>query len=276
MKIRQAKVAGQFYEGDAERLRQEIDKLLKYSDKEMITYSNTLGMIAPHAGYMFSGKQAAKAYRSVKGMQPEIVCVISPSHREYFPFCSVYDGDAYETPLGLVEIADEARDYIGTLTGISISENGHRGEHAIEVHLPFLQTILKTSFLLLPVVMGEQSEKTINELSDVVAALASHYGSRILFIASTDLSHFHDYHTARHMDHQFIQYLEQLDDKMIWSVLENHNAEACGGGPVTAMIKGLKTVYHELKIETLGYMNSGDVISDKTSVVGYTSAVLYQ
>ena len=275
MKIRSSAVAGQFYAGDKETLHLNVSQML--DSAESLAFSSTVkGIIAPHAGYIFSGQQAAKAYRQVLGQSFRTVCVISPSHQEYFPFISVYDGDAYQTPLGLVAIDAELRDDSVKFSGVKCSSRGHGLEHALEVQIPFLQATLRAGFQLLPLVMGMQTEETLIQLTDLVSSLSVRYGDEILFVASTDLSHFHGYKHAMKLDLQVVEMLNRLETDRLWKALKEDKVEACGGGPMVGMVKGLLAACPALKIISLGYMNSGDVIPDKGSVVGYTSALLYE
>ena len=153
--MREPAVAGTFYPGDSRTLGAEIDALLaraKVRPREGIIY----GMIVPHAGYAYSGYAASLAYKLLRGKTFDCVAIVSPSHREYFDGISVYNGAGYRTPLGDLLIDDEARTKL--LAGdpvIEASQMGHRGEHAIEVHLPFIQRVLG-DVKILPIVMGEQ------------------------------------------------------------------------------------------------------------------------
>jgi MEMO1 family protein len=274
MEIRSSFVAGQFYPGSDEALHKEISSF--FDAAKLLEIDGAIrAIIAPHAGYMFSGMMAARAYRQILGESRCTVCVISPSHQEYFPFLSIYDGDAYETPLGLLEIDAELREEAAAYSGIEISRRGHGPEHALEVQLPFLQKALKSGFRLLPMVMGMQTDESVTQVSELVAGLSTKYGQELLFVASTDLSHFHSYKKAQSLDQALINMLEKLDTEALWKALAQEKVEACGGAPMIAMLKGLKKSFSNLKIHNFGYMNSGDVISDKSRVVGYTSAILY-
>jgi AmmeMemoRadiSam system protein B len=272
MQVRKAVVAGQFYPGNRDDLLQmlgEMFEAVKF-DKEPVK-SPVNALIAPHAGYIFSGRQAAKAYQYLKEGQYDLVCIISPSHREYFPGISIYPGDAYKTPLGICPVHEEARAQALACNGISSGFDGHRAEHALEVQLPFLQYTLK-DIPILPVVMGDQGEASIEEMAACVKKLYGTYRDKILFVASSDLSHFHSSEQAAKMDGTFIDLLSGSKIDEAYRKLERHEVEACGGGPILSVMKGLEISNAEIR--ALGYSHSGQVLHDNESVVGYTSAII--
>lgn len=275
MKKRKPVVAGQFYPGGKTELEETIDKYFEDISVEILEQNEIMGIIAPHAGYIFSGFQAAKAYKNIIGRSYDTVCVISPSHQEYFEGCSVYSGDTYETPLGEIKINSKLREKIDNFDVINISDNGHHSEHALEVQLPFIQRALSNSFSLIPIVVGSQNDFTVKKLSEVVKFLRKEMKDKILFVASSDLSHFHDYETAEYMDKKLVKLINDYDYDKLWKKIQLNEIEACGGGPITSMMMGLDNIT-DRKTKTFGYMNSGDVIGDKSRVVGYTSAVIYK
>ncbi|MEA3500278.1 MAG: AmmeMemoRadiSam system protein B [Candidatus Marinimicrobia bacterium] len=275
MKKRKPVVAGQFYPGGKTELEETIDKYFEDISVEILEQNEIMGIIAPHAGYIFSGFQAAKAYKNIIGRSYDTVCVISPSHQEYFEGCSVYSGDTYETPLGEIKINSKLREKIDNFDVINISDNGHHSEHALEVQLPFIQRALSNSFSLIPIVVGSQNDFTVKKLSEVVKFLRKEMKNKILFVASSDLSHFHDYETAEYMDKKLVKLINDYDYDKLWKKIQLNEIEACGGGPITSMMMGLDNIT-DRKTKTFGYMNSGDVIGDKSRVVGYTSAVIYK
>lgn len=270
--IRKPSVAGQFYPGDRSTLINMLDELstsIKKSDEKVD--GHIAGLIAPHAGYMFSGKQAAKAYWHLQNKVYKCVCIISPSHREYFPAISVYPGAGYQTPLGTCPVDENVRKIALECKGIISGMEGHRAEHALEVQLPFVQYFLG-NIPILPMVMGDQGKESIEEAGECVKKLYETYGKDILFIASSDLSHFHDSYTAKNMDGEFISLLEKADTEKMYEKLRSDDLEACGGGPIIAILKGLDIDDKHIKV--LGYSHSGEVINDNDSVVGYTSALI--
>jgi AmmeMemoRadiSam system protein B len=230
------------------------------------------GVVAPHAGYLYSGETAAAGYSHVKGKKFEAVVIVAPSHRDYFEGASVYSGDAYQTPLGIVPIATDLRDaLLKSSDRIVAGEAGHRSEHAIEVQLPFLQAALG-SFTLLPIVMGGQHRDICFSVAGSLARIAE--GREVLFVASTDLSHYHAAKIADAIDGVTIAHVRAFDYEGLMDDLESGAAEACGGGPTVAVMAAL----HQLGVrhmEVVHHCNSGDVAGDRQNVVGYLSAVAW-
>ena len=272
MNIRKPAVAGQFYPGTAKDLSEMLGNLFASAHKdELLDDIPVNALIAPHAGYVFSGKQAAKAYQYLKKGNYTLVCVISPSHQEYFEGVSIYPGEAYKTPLGDCPVHSEARELALSCENISSDMKGHRREHALEVQLPFIQHKLG-NIPILPLVMGDQSKRSIDLLSSCLGKLYGTYGNKILFVASSDLSHFHSAEHASMLDGHFIELLDKAELGTLYDKLHDDELEACGGGPILAIMKGLNISGSEIKI--LGYSHSGEVLEDKSSVVGYTSAIM--
>ncbi len=268
--IRKPAVAGMFYPGDPGQLAKEVELLLELY-KPAKDYGKVYGLVAPHAGYVYSGKTAAYGYNTIAGKDYKTVVVISPSHREYFPGISIYSGDAYETPLGIVEIDKELREkLINNSKTIFAGVQGHRAEHALEVQLPFLQTVLK-DFKLLPVVMGDQSRIFVDELAN---SLAEFTDDNTLIVASSDLSHFYPRTQAEILDSRVEKHINDFDYEGLQNDLERRTCEACGGGGIVSTLKALdmKDVQHS---EVIYRNDSGETTGDTSEVVGYLSAVMY-
>jgi MEMO1 family protein len=274
-KVRQPVVAGQFYPAQPGELARMLDQLLAKAEVPAIS-GRIVAVIAPHAGYIYSGGVAAQSYALLKGQKFERVVVIAPSHFESFPFASVYDGDAYATPLGVVPVD---KDFAARLAKLSpllkLSSRGHvpgsqQGEHALEVQLPFLQRVLG-EFKLVPIVMGEQNYQVERALGVSLAKMIS--GTDTLIVVSSDLSHYHTYDQASALDHKTLAAIERWD---YLSLSDNFQAgiwEACGGGPiVAAMIAAERLGANEARI--LKYANTGDVTTDRSRVVGYGAVAL--
>ena len=269
--VRKAAVAGMFYPGDPAVLKRDVDGLLDAVPSRR-PGRRIVALIAPHAGYMYSGGTAARAYARLRGASYDTVVVVSPSHREYFEGASVYSGDAYATPLGSIPIDAGLRDALAQACPVvSVSAHGHRDEHAVEVQLPFLQRALGP-FRLLPVVIGNQQRSVCFELGECLGKLL--LGRSALLVASTDLSHYHTAREAEILDGAFAHLLEQGDEEGIMTALEARSTEACGGGPVVTVLHAARTM-GSASVEVVGRSTSGDVNGDMQSVVGYVSAVAY-
>jgi len=247
----------------------------KFLDKaETYDINNIRALVSPHAGYIYSGQVAAYSYKQIDGKRFDNIIIIAPSHAEYFDFISIYSGNGYKTPLGLAEIDGEKSKILEDESKlIKRSEYGHGQEHSLEVQLPFLQTVLGSSFKIVPVVMGNQSRENIIELGNTIGRVFS--DENILIVASTDLSHYHPYNEAVLLDRKAADTIESFDSNQLLEALANNTIEMCGGGPVaSAMIASGLLGADSTRI--LHYANSGDTAGDKSAVVGYVSAAFYK
>jgi AmmeMemoRadiSam system protein B len=272
VRVRKPAVAGSFYDGDAGRLREHVDQLLaQASDSDL--KGAIRGLVSPHAGYVYSGLAAAVGYKTLRGSKYEAVLMVGPSHREYFDGVSVYSGDAYRTPLGDVPIHQELRDALVEQSPLmELSETGHRGEHCLEVQLPFLQRVLE-EFSIVPMIIGNQTRETCLSLGNAIAKATE--GKNVLLVASSDLSHYHPYDAAVKLDHRVIEQVEAFDELALMAQLDNERLEACGGGPVVSVMHAAKLLGAN-QSRALFYCNSGDVTGDRSAVVGYLSAAFLQ
>jgi AmmeMemoRadiSam system protein B len=269
--VRPPAVAGMFYDESPEDLRKSITgflervKIPKLNDK-------VKAVVSPHAGYIYSGFTAAHAYKLIAGNKYDCVIVVGPSHREYFDGISIYPGEAYETPLGTIPIHKEIRaELLNEKKAIVASKAGHGAEHSIEVQLPFLQNVLG-EFSLLPIIMGDQRSELCSVLAETLAQVVN--DRNILLVASSDLSHFHPYNEAVKLDSYVIEELKNYDSAKFVDDLEANKFEACGGGPIAAVMETAHFMGAK-KAEILHYCNSGDITGDKRSVVGYLAAAFH-
>ena len=266
---RRCRVCGTFYPSDRRDLEQFIASLVERVDRRA-SRGSVRGLVSPHAGYVYSGFTAAHGYALLEGLHFDSVVIMAPSHVEYFDGISVFDGDAYETPFGSVSIDAELREEIvRSSPAIRSSGAGHGDEHAIEVQLPFLQHLLG-SFMILPIVVGDQRREYSMELGDVLGEILRNRNA--LLVASTDLSHYHSYEEAMRIDKRMIDDVSSFAFHDLMTHLETGEAEACGGGPTVAVMSALKSLGAK-KFEVLHHCNSGDVTGDHHRVVGYLSAV---
>ncbi len=281
--IRPAAVAGLFYPADAGRLRDTVDALYAAArpvaspGTDPSAGERTLAVVAPHAGYPYSGALAARAFDALRGADVHTVVVIGPSHVEAFPFTSVFTGEAYRTPLGDVPVdAELARALAEAHPTIRASDRGHvqphlpRGEHSIEVELPFLQRAFPDARIV-PIVMGDPRWPAVEALGRALRRLAA---PGTVIVASSDLSHFHAYDRAVHLDAAFLEALAAMDARRIHDDVAAGRCEACGAAPVAATV--LATAGAGRRVDILGRANSGDVTGDRTSVVGYAAAAVRQ
>ena len=267
--LRKSVIAGSWYPGAPSILRRDIEN---YFDlvPDLELEGEVVGLIAPHAGYIYSGQVAANVYKLIRGKKYDVVIVIGPSHRVAFHGVSIFSKGGYETPLGIVPVAEELAEKIKILskTVVDIPE-AHFQEHSVEIQLPFLQVALG-DFSFIPLVMGDQNANTCQELAEAIYK-ASH-GKKILIVGSSDLSHFYNYKMAKKMDAVVFRHLKDGDAVGLLANLENGSAEACGGGPIVVVML-VAHMMNANKAHLLKYANSGDVTGDKSSVVGYAAAV---
>ncbi len=235
-----------------------------------------VAVVAPHAGYPYSGGVAGHTYAMLKGRPTHRVVVIAPSHFEAFSFASVYDGDAYTTPLGKVPVDKEfARKLVKLNSEAKLSSRGHAptdkgAEHAVEVQLPFLQRALG-DFQLVPIVMGDQSYASSRALGVALAELVQ--GTDTLIVASSDLSHYHPYDQAVSIDGKTLNAIGEWDYLTLSDNFETRTWEACGGAPIVAAMIAAERL-GATSARVIKYANSGDVTGDRSRVVGYSAVAL--
>ncbi len=278
--IRKPAVAGQFYPSDPAELSRMIEAMLARAEKVLPSPPQVL--IVPHAGYVFSGQVAAWAFKQVEGARYDAVIVIGVNH--YVPGfrqISVYSGDAFETPLGLVRVA---RDIAGRLLkhrGIVSDQEPHRQEHSVEVEVPFIQKVLPGTPIV-PIVMGEPSEENAYILSDALAEIAE--GRRLLIVASSDLSHYPSYQDARKVDRATLEAIISMEPQTFLKTVKEWMDKgipglgtcACGEGPIlTVMLMAQKLSLNRATV--IRYANSGDTpFGDEERVVGYGAVAFWK
>lgn len=268
---------GSFYPSDPVKLTKEIADFFNKAKKEEIP-GKIVALISPHAGYFYSGQVAAYGYKTLEGLKYQTVVVISPSHAAYFQGASIYNGKAYQTPLGTIPVDKELVlelskiDKRVYLSDVGHTASGQRAEHALEVQLPFLQIVLG-EFLLVPIILGpEDNYQTYEALGKTLGKVLKDKDA--LIVASSDLSHYHPYAEAVELDNVVIKDVNSFNPEALFKDLSSGKCEACGGGPMIATMIAAKELGAD-KSKVVKYANSGDVTGDKSGVVGYMSAVFY-
>jgi AmmeMemoRadiSam system protein B len=258
--IRPAAVAGRFYPGDAAELTTLVNALLAARRSDL---PPPKAAIAPHAGYLYSGPIAASAYARIANGRKVIrrVVLLGPSHRVALRGMAVSDAAAFATPLGTVPVDAKAMVALRQLPQVMVSEEAHRLEHSLEVHLPFLQRCL-TDFTLVPLVVGEAEAE---EVEDVLERLWG--GPETLIVVSSDLSHYHDYETARRLDRATSDAIVALEPSAI------HYEQACGRNPILGLLRAARR--RGMDVEVADLRNSGDTAGPRERVVGY-GAYMFQ
>ena len=261
---RQPAVAGTFYPGARRELVATIDGFLRDASSRLPSRPHDApsrpapkAIIAPHAGYVYSGAVAASVYALLAPARETIerVVLLGPSHRVYVRGLATTSADSFATPLGEIPIDRAARDAALRLPGVHVSDEAHAFEHSLEVHLPFLQQVLGR-FTLVPFSVGDASTEVV---SAVLEALWG--GPETLIVVSSDLSHYEDYDTARTLDAATARAIESLEPR------ELGPESACGRVPVRGLLVAAR--HHGLEVERVDLRNSGDTAGSKDRVVGY-------
>jgi AmmeMemoRadiSam system protein B/AmmeMemoRadiSam system protein A len=269
--VKEPSAAGTFYPADKKSLQNSVDGFLSKAEKIPST-GKLLALILPHAGYEFSGQVAAYGYKQIKGSDIRKVILIGPSHHAGFRGASVYTKGSFRTPLGDVKINEKiAQDLVNETADVKFYPEAYEKEHSLEVQLPFLQTVLK-DFTIVPILIGSPSRQTFEHL---ISKLTEILDDKTLLIASTDLSHYHDYPTAKEMDNKIVSAVERLSMTDIIELLGTGKAELCGGFSVIVVTEVARRSGANLGV-IFKYANSGDVTNDKEKVVGYASIGLYK
>ena len=215
--IRKASCAGTWYPSEPLELTQQIAGYFA-EVKKIPLEKKPIGLIVPHAGYMYSGRTAAKGFKLIEGETYDTVVVVAPSHKVFFKGCAVYNGSGYQTPLGVVEVDKELSEKIADIhPSVYFSNMGHaageaRGEHALELQLPFLQIVLG-NFKMVAIVMGDQEEDTVNALAETLTTALK--GQNVLMVASSDLSHFYSEKQANRLDSVVERAVKEFDPETL-------------------------------------------------------------
>jgi len=258
--IRPAAVAGRFYPADPAELRRMIENFLR----EVKAPSGPVpkAVIAPHAGYIYSGPIAASAYSQLAPARDTIkrIVLLGPSHYEMFDGLAATGVTAFATPLGQVPVDTAAiTDLCSRLPQVSVRDEVHADEHALEVQLPFLQVVL-ADFKIIPLLVGEVSD---GEVAAVIEVLWG--GDETRIVISSDLSHYHDYATAQATDSETARIIESLNAKKLRGDL------ACGCRPICGLLNAAKE--QGMRCRAVDLRNSGDTSGDRDRVVGYGAFV---
>ena len=256
MTVRTAAVAGSFYPGDRTALQTQVEALLRAAPAGDGPAPKVL--VVPHAGYIYSGEIAARAYCLLQQAPepPRRVVLIGPAHRVYLKGLAVPSVDEFATPLGEIPLDRAAIEQILSLPGVQASDEAHELEHSLEVQLPFLQTVLP-AFTLVPVVVGHSPP------GEVAAAVDTLWGGpETLVVVSSALSHFHDYATARSHDSATCERILAGDTTL-------DGQDACGAAALNGLLSS--RCGSQLSPQLLACCNSGDTAGDRRRVVGYAA-----
>lgn len=272
-KIKRPNVSGQFYTAEPQELSTQLGEFFQRAD--VVAADRHIDIvIAPHAGYIYSGAVAAYGFKAASRNRYKTIVILAPSHYFGFDGISIGQQDGFQTPLGIVNVdQDFAKRLITEDEKFYFAPEAFEREHSLEVEIPFLQKTF-TDFKIVPVIMGQPSFALLEKFA---ASLNKIIGDRkdVLIVVSTDLSHYHSDTKARTMDALAIKAIASLDAKTLWEGCQLRSAmEMCGFVPTTAAL--LYARQHGLQhAQMLRYANSGDVTGDRDGVVGYTSIIIY-
>jgi AmmeMemoRadiSam system protein B len=277
--FRRPVVADQFYEGDAEALKLQINSCFlsnlgpgKLPEVNMHFHPRRIvGLVCPHAGYLYSGPIAASGYFELaRDGLPDTVVLLGPNHTGYGSGLSLMRKGTWQTPLGDVEVDTALADAVLSETSIvDVDEAAHRFEHSIEVQLPFLQYLYGDKFKIVPICFLMQDYDSAVEVGRALTEALD--AKNAVVIASSDMTHYEPAKVAEKKDRAALDAVVALDSRRFYETIENQNITACGYAPITALITYVQGV--NAKAELLSYHNSGDTSGDYSSVVGYASVV---
>jgi AmmeMemoRadiSam system protein B len=272
--IRPSPIAGKWYPADPQRLSKQVDGYLQAADLPPLE-GRVIAVVAPHAGHIYSGSVAGYAFAALRGLQPELVAVVSPMHHPYPDPILSSAHQAYATPLGTIPIDHQALEQLSqelnTRLGFGITMIRSDPEHSLEIELPFLQRALSAPFSLLPVMVRDQSPRVAKALGDALAKTIAE--REAVLVASTDLSHFYDHKTAEKLDSTMLQEIADFNPSGVLQTEAEGRGFACGHGALAAVLWAAKNLGAN-RAKILSYATSGDVSGDFQQVVGYGAAVI--
>ena len=274
--IRQACVSRMFYENNPQYLKEDIRNLFGKVEEDDNIHGNIVAGIAPHAGYIYSGKTASYTFNKIsKEELPDTFIILGPNHTGRGTMIDVCDYSKWETPLGLVDVDNEfIQELLNVDADVYIDNNAHSREHSIEVELPFLQYICEGhEFRIVPIVISQQIPQLCESLAESLVKVTKKLNRKCIVIASTDLTHYEDAETAKFLDSKVIKSVEDMNMKQLVKDIIDYDITMCGYGPVITAVNYCKLL-NANSSSVLNYTNSGETSGDYDSVVGYMSAVI--
>ena len=276
-KVRRPTQAGAFYEATQKSLKQQISNCFTSKlgpgglpEVNEAGLRHIIGLVCPHAGYMFSGPVAAHAYgRLAADGKPDTVIILGPNHTGHGSGVAIMNEGFWRTPLGDAEVDTEVANRIAKESRIvDVDDSAHSFEHSIEVQIPFLQYLYDSTFKFVPVCFLMQDISTAKEVGQAAAKVVR--GKNAVIIASSDLTHYEPQEDAAMKDHDVLQAVEALDEVRFNRTVESRRVTACGTGPIMALMFASKELGVK-EARLLCYKTSGDVIGDYSRVVGYAA-----
>ncbi len=275
MQIRTPAVAGMFYPGEKNELKQSIREsfLHKFGPGKIPPSElrkKIYGIICPHAGYMYSGPIACQSFYAISSDLPETFIVVGPNHWGIGSNAATMKDSKWQTPLGEVEVDTEIAEQIAAMTEfVEIDSFSHSREHSLEVQIPILQE-MSSNFKIIPIVLIDQGKEMALKLGSAIASIAKK--KKIMIIGSSDFTHYEPNEFAHKQDMALIEPILKLDVDRFYEILNERNVSACGYGAIATTMVACKEMGAK-KGELLKYATSGDITGDISSVVGYGSII---
>ena len=265
--LRKPAVAGYFYQASPDRLKDQVQKYVTTHSQK----TRALGVISPHAGFIYSGAVAGAVYSGL--ILPDTFILIGPNHTGTGALVSVFPEGRWEMPNGEVEVdAGIAKSLADKARCVSLDYDAHRGEHCIETQLPFLQYI-KGNFKIIPIVMMSTSIDVCKELGHAISRTIQEAQRDVLIVASSDMTHYESAASAKAKDHKAIEKILALDPAGLHAVVKEYGITMCGFAPAVTMLYAAMDL-GATKARLVKYMNSGDTSGDYDQVVGYAGIVV--
>jgi MEMO1 family protein len=271
--VRPSPIAGAWYSANPSQLRETVQGYIDGAVNPDLP-GEVVALVAPHAGYIYSGGVAGHAFKTIAGRHFNCVCVLSPMHQYYPQPLLTSAHSAYRTPLGEVPLAADKLTLIhNQLTekiGLGLTSISRDQEHSLEIELPFLQVALEGAFTLIPLMMRDQSRQVAKTLGVVLAEVLT---DDCLLVASSDLSHFYTKSQAEQLDHRMLSALADFSPDGMFELKEQGQGQACGLSPIAATLWAAAGM-GATDVTLLKYDTSASTTGDTTSVVGYGAAAI--
>ena len=272
--VRPSPIAGQWYEGDPAALAQIVDDYLADATLPELD-GDVMGVIAPHAAHMYSGAVAGYAFSALRGLRPDLVVLIGPMHRPFDEPLLTTTHAAYFTPLGSVPVDKSALKDLDVILkselGFGLTPVAGDLEHSLEIELPFLQRVFQHDWQLLPIMVRALDERVSEGLGKALATVLRY--KNVVFVASTDLSHFFKQEAALNYDRAMLKEIEAFNPVGAFDLNRDQKGFACGLGAFTTVLWACKKLGAD-KVKVLRHATSANVSGDYASVVGYGAAAI--
>ena len=265
--VREPAVAGRFYPSKPEQLSREVDSYLSANQEQI----KAIGCVAPHAGYMYSGRIAGSVFSKIE--IPKRCIVLGPNHTGRGHPLAIMKEGSWRTPLGTLDIDEDLAEQLTEMfPAISEDAEAHRLEHAIEVEVPFLQK-LRADLRFVPIVIGTGQLVILEHLGKAIAHVLHRLGEPVLIVASSDMNHYENDARTRVKDRKAIDRILALDPRGLHETILNESISMCGFGPTVAMLTAANKLGAQ-KADLIEYATSGDVSGDRDHVVGYAGIAI--